>query len=401
MDRLKQLIRLFLKVGLALAGSFLFLEFLLFVFNDAVFRNSFYMYDPDLGFQVRPYVTWETNVTNEFGFNDRDYPHNKSGDTFRILILSDSFNWAGGLEQNYTAKLERKLAEAFGPERVEVINAGYPGTHPGEYLQILKKFGLQYNPDLVVLGFFVGNDFFDASPWRRRIVVGGTRTDIDLRIGKERTLFGRLLIPQSRFYLFLKEQWVTYEFQQLQQQALDEPATVQLPTPNAAQPQVPTDTTYADKYLAVEAARIQVANWDQASAFQPNVDYVFEQLIAMRDLLAGRDTQFMIVAYPDEFQVNEALRQQVFAAYQFDPTPYQLDRPQGLLWQFSTDHDIEFHDMLPAFQAAHDAGQRLYIPNDAHWNEAGNELAAQYLFDILVWKARDYFEAGPVSAAQP
>jgi hypothetical protein len=99
-----------------------------------------------------------------------------------------------------------------------VINAGYPGTHTGEQLALLKKYGLQYQPDLVVLGFFVGNDFKDADLWRRRIVVGGATTDIDIREGQETTLFGQPLVPQSRLYLFLKEQWSTYKYLQAQQQ---------------------------------------------------------------------------------------------------------------------------------------------------------------------------------------
>ncbi len=383
----KRIFSLTSKILLTILISFILLELLLLVFNDLVFRNSFYVYDPDLGFKVRPYVQWGNNETNEFGFNDRDYPHQKEPGVYRILFLSDSFSWAGGLNDNYTTILEEKFEAEFGDRRIEVINAGYPGTHTGEQLQLLRKFGLQYNPDLVVLGIFVGNDFLDADPWRKRIVVGGTTTDIDTRRDREITLLGQLFVPQSRLYLFLKEQWNTFKYTQAQQQT-----EVQEFSPATPQAQPATVTKYSDQHLSTEFARMQVANWANAAAFQSHEEYIFEKLLAMRDLLAEKNIDFIVVAYPDEFQVDENLRQAVFDRYQVDDaSSYQWDRPQGLLWQFCVENNIEFYDMLPTFQEAQRSGERLYIPNDPHWNEAGNALAGQYLFEMLVWKAGEYF----------
>jgi len=100
-----------------------------------------------MGFRVRSH----TNGTNKFGFNDKDYPLEKPPGTFSILILSDSFNWAGGREGNYTALLENKFNADSTQSQVELINAGYPMTHTGEQLIALKKYGLQYNEGLGLL----------------------------------------------------------------------------------------------------------------------------------------------------------------------------------------------------------------------------------------------------------
>jgi len=370
------------KILLTMVLSFLALEFLLLVFNETVFRNSFFMYDYDMGFKVRPYTTWGAFKTNEFGFNDRDYPHERRPGTYRILILGDSFNWVGGQDGNYTAILERKFAAEFGDEQVEVINIGYPQTHTGEELVALKKYGLQYNPDLLVLGFFVGNDFFDAKRERKRIVVGSGLTDIDVSNGPEWTFMGQPLVLHSRLWLFLQEQWVTYKALRLAHAA---PPT---PTPMAQSVSMPTED-----YLQLEVHRMQVTNWDYAARLQPNVDYIYEQLADMQQVLAARQIEFIVAAYPDEFQVDEALRQAIAKQYNIDYNQgYQLDRPQGLVWQFCTDHQIEFYDLLPTFQQAHQAGQQLYLPNDSHWNQDGNELAAQYLFDKLIWKVRKHYD---------
>ena len=50
---------------------------------------------------------------------------------------------------------------------------------------------------------------------------------------------------------------------------------------------------------------------------------------------------------------------------------------------------IAFADLLPAFADAHARGQGLYVPNDTHWNRAGNRLAAVELADIV----RPYVDA--------
>jgi hypothetical protein len=391
MSHFKSIIGFTLKITLTILISFLVLEFLLLVFNDMVFRNTFFMYDPDMGFKVRPYAQWGDNRANEFGFNDRDYPHEKPPGTFRILVLSDSFNWAGGLENNYTSILERKFQAEFGSQ-VEVINAGYSQTHTGEQLIALEKYGLQYNPDLVVLGFFVGNDFFDAQPWRKRIVIGGTTTDIDTHLGHEITFLGQPLVWRSRLYLFLEEQWTTYQFLRHVEAQVPVAQSSNCDDNTQSEDCVTVQQSVSlptDDYLVMELARMQIANWNMDSAFEVNKSYAFKNLLAMRDVLVERDIQFVVVAYPDEFQIDETLRQAIVEKYEIDLSVYQIDRPQGLLWQFCTENNIEYYDLLPMFQKTHQQGQHLYLPNDSHWNKAGNELAAQALFDILIWKTRE------------
>lgn len=184
--------------GFALFVALAILEAAMIVL-DPVLGTGFYQYDGDLGFRVRAYA----HGTNRFGFNDRDYALDKPEGTFRILVVGDSFGWAGGRDGNYTEVLEALLTERYGERRVEVINSGYPMTHTGEQLAMLRKFGLQYDPDLVILGFFVGNDFVDSDRHRKRIVVNDTIIDVDRR--RERVLFGYPIDPQSRLLHMVRQ----------------------------------------------------------------------------------------------------------------------------------------------------------------------------------------------------
>ena len=59
---------------------------------------------------------------------------------------------------------------------------------------------------MVVLGFFAGNDFFDGSPHRKRIVVNDTPIGIDP--ADEIVVFEYLVLPRSRFLAFVRQKWL-------------------------------------------------------------------------------------------------------------------------------------------------------------------------------------------------
>ncbi|MCD8488341.1 MAG: hypothetical protein LRZ84_16790 [Desertifilum sp.] len=122
------LVLLVLWVGVPL----LVVELVMIFFEPVLFNKTFYQYDPDMGFRVRPY----TLGSNQFGFNDRDYSLEKDPSAFRMLFVGDSFSWAGGREGNYTALLENQFQNTPNLPPVEVINTGYPMTHTGEQLLI-------------------------------------------------------------------------------------------------------------------------------------------------------------------------------------------------------------------------------------------------------------------------
>ena len=191
-------------------------ELLMIVLDPYLFKDRF-EYDPDLGFRARAYFLTKPGtmgdgddgtLSNRFGFNDRDYPLTKEPGNFRILVVGDSYGWAGGLKANYTAILENLFEARDGSHKIDVVNTGYPGTHTGEQLLMLKKYGLQYDPDLVILGFFAGNDFTEADPNRKRIIVNGCQLDIDKRY--EHRLFGYPIITRSRLLLFLTQKYEIY-----------------------------------------------------------------------------------------------------------------------------------------------------------------------------------------------
>lgn len=347
------------KLVAAALATFLLAEGILLAFDDVFFGRAFYGFDPDVGFRVRSHARYGPHAANEFGFNDRDYPHERAPGSFRVLVLGDSFNWTFGPDGNYAGKLEERLQQALPDRRIEVINAGYPQTHTGQQVEILRKFGLQYGPDLVVLGFFTGNDFYDADPDRMRIVVGGVATDI--RPGQQFywILFGQPLVWKSRLALFAEDRWS--ELRRVdagQREQFARPSAVERVhdvAPSAAE-RVLSAPVLSESYLAWLQRRMEFARPSQAARFRHHENYVFESLRAMRGLLAERGVGFLVAAYPDAVQLDPGVRDALLQHAGLAASDYEWDRAQRLLRGFCAEHGIAFVDLLPAFRSAQRRG---------------------------------------------
>jgi lysophospholipase L1-like esterase len=102
---------------------------------------------------------------NGDGFRDHDHEPRKPQGALRIAVLGDSFTEALQIpvEQAFWAVTERELAGC--PERrarsVEVLNFGVSGYGTGQELLLLQDRVWAYQPDIVLLAFFSGNDISD------------------------------------------------------------------------------------------------------------------------------------------------------------------------------------------------------------------------------------------------
>ena len=99
------------------------------------------------------------------GYLTEDVFKKKPG-SFRILGLGDSFSvFLGDKGKNYNNLLNRMFI-AQGRGDVQIVNAGIEAIGPGYYWHILRKYGDSFKPDLVLVGFFMGNDFGEAEFFR-------------------------------------------------------------------------------------------------------------------------------------------------------------------------------------------------------------------------------------------
>ncbi|NKB57117.1 MAG: SGNH/GDSL hydrolase family protein [Alphaproteobacteria bacterium] len=99
---------------------------------------------------------------NREGFRDRHHDLAKPPGTFRVAVLGDSMSEALAvpLEKTFWSILERRLS-ACRKAPAEVLNFSVPGYGTAQQRLTLQHNVLKYDPDLVLLAFFTGNDVWN------------------------------------------------------------------------------------------------------------------------------------------------------------------------------------------------------------------------------------------------
>lgn len=102
---------------------------------------------------------------NDVGFRGPTRPRTKPAGVKRIAILGDSMvaSLAVDEAQTMVCLLERQLNESATDVRWEVLNFGVNGASPGQELVLYRELVREFQPDLVLCAFFVGNDLADSS----------------------------------------------------------------------------------------------------------------------------------------------------------------------------------------------------------------------------------------------
>ena len=117
------------------------------------------LFDPDASLKGDPLL----GVPLQFPDVRADFPvQPKPGNVYRIVVLGDSHAVSVKKHSTYAKVLERLLNEDdLHGKRVEVYNAGAPGHSHYQYYLTLRERLLVYQPDLVIVGFYIGNDWLD------------------------------------------------------------------------------------------------------------------------------------------------------------------------------------------------------------------------------------------------
>lgn len=120
---------------------------------------------PRLVYQLKPHldeVRWKgvSVSTNSQGFREATEPGPREERTIRVVGLGDSVMFGLGVEESerYMDVLEERLNQQFPAVRWQTITLAVPGYNLVTEVEALKRYGLEYAPDLVIYGF-VFNDF--------------------------------------------------------------------------------------------------------------------------------------------------------------------------------------------------------------------------------------------------
>ena len=152
-----------LEAGLRVYGAF----------EGTTTFQSLFMDDPAVGIRLRPaskirYTTVEftTDIAiNEQGVRDDEPIGVKPPNERRIVVVGDSLvlSVQVPLAETFCELLEQRLNARGGTTRWRVINAGVQGYGPVDEWLFFDKVAAAFEPDLVVVVPFVGNDAIEAA----------------------------------------------------------------------------------------------------------------------------------------------------------------------------------------------------------------------------------------------
>jgi hypothetical protein len=170
-----------MEIGLRVLG----ISYPAFMMLDPVRGNS--LFPGAEGWQIREGRAYVR--INRYGLRDKEYSPTKPPGTFRIAVLGDSFAEAMQVprENAFWSVMENNLGRCagFAGRPVEVINFGISGHGTAQQLLTLRENVWKFDPDLVLLAFYTGNDIrnnsraLERSPYRPYFVLRDGRLVLD------------------------------------------------------------------------------------------------------------------------------------------------------------------------------------------------------------------------------
>ncbi|MBN1869837.1 MAG: SGNH/GDSL hydrolase family protein [Candidatus Omnitrophica bacterium] len=320
--------------------------------------------------------------TNAFGFLGDDVVVEKDEETFRILVLGDSFTEALQVasDQNYCGRLRFLLNHdpAKRYKKIEVINTGVSGYSPLNYYLYFKRELTRFKPDLVLVQLFA-NDVFEDNTARAKSLLD----EQELPLKTERYFsekyfnhplvqrkdfnenpFGyrlkRLLIDHSRAF-----EYFYVKFYNRQKASAFNQRTIRL-------------DQYGTGYQFFILDPRHILSRDEA--FRDKAwGYSQKYLLALKKEVESQGAQLSLFYMPMEVQLQlERYGTHVSLYIQEHMGTYFNDLLKG----FAREHGIPFLDLLDDFEQNKDKG--LYLSRDGHLTENGHQVAAQALFRYII-----------------
>lgn len=310
-----------------------------------------YLSDPRLIHRLKPnqqaFTQSSPVVINWYGLRNEMFSLRPRPGTSRILCLGDSLTFGNGvaLAETYPKQLE-KMLNASGEGPYEVINAGTPAYDTWQELIYLREYGLQLEPDLVIVGFYA-NDIMPIPAYlaRRGRVVTSEEQANELKPRANRAI---LWLKRSRLLLFSRARLT-----QLM---------------NRISP--PSDVSHKLALLHGTPNDLADAGWRQ-------IDNSFRELAT---LATAHRFEVLVVFFPIE--------DQVLAKYPSASYPKRAK-------EIAARYNIPTLDLLPAFAREFTGFSSLFIEWDGHPNARAYAIAAREINAYLMspraeWNAAEH-----------
>lgn len=299
-------------------------------------------------------VEFKTKVrTNSLNMRDYEIP-SKTPDEYRVLCLGDSFTFGLGVNvsEAYPKVAEQALRNDL--RLISVINGGTEGNAKDAY-EFLTDKGLQFQPDLVIVQVYLGNDFYDGM----RFLDQESFRDVWKNDVRQNWL--------SR----LKEKLKSFRC-----------CTMEFFWNRLVQIRYFDDLLYRFD-LRYDNRGIFLRQYPALE--QKLTDLEIENLEKISKVCEENGIQKMVMIVPT--------KQQLFKKQFLDNDKYNYRKPGEIIKEFCQKHHIAYVDFLGLYE---DLPEKLvrsfYYNQDRHWTIQGHAYAGQILADFIFSHGRSSSE---------
>jgi hypothetical protein len=287
---------------------------------------------------------------NDLGFPGPSYPEARTPGTLRIMTLGDAFTSAEGVDtwQSWPRLLESALDERLSGTRVEVLNFAITGYGPNQNAVVFREFGPRFQPDLVLIGFFV-NEFFDA-----RVRDESFHAAIGFELPAQNTIMSFLGAAQTR--------------KLLQQRVTDPLRELVMGTPRPY-------GYFLGNFRAFDA--------QARDEFLEGAETVKLRLAQIESTATAIGAEVVLILIPASIQVCDPRDLPYFPGVVDlgNHERFDLDRPQAAAREIAEDLGVVTLDLREPLGALRECP---YHPWNMHWLPEGHRAVATFVADALI-----------------
>jgi hypothetical protein len=296
------------------------------------------------------FVSSEFDVSFETDDRGLRGPHARGPGELRILGLGDSFTMGFGVEadETFLSVLQRHLTRR-GPRTVEVINAGVPGYNPFNSYRYLVDDGLAFDPAIVVLQLWAGDDLCGAPQAAHPVEWGDAPF----------ALRTKTIIRNFHLAMFLRDRL------------------------RGAQPVRRWLLRYGalDRFEAPDLLSVHLGTRCAAE-----LAALASLLAEYQAVCARRGIRFVVLLIPMREQVYEAdwERDIAYGMDGVDPSAVDFDAPNRIVRGIAEQDGIELVDTLGPLRDRSAEGRAYFAGFDVHLTALGHRIVGTTLFRALV-----------------
>lgn len=298
--------------------------------------------------------------SDELGFRNEIKDLNQEiNQHYDVLLLGDSFTSAAN------TKAERTYAHQIKKSGLSLYNAGIDGTGTIHQAHILQDVLNKIKPKVVILNFYLGNDFRDnfycpeiSSELSTKPIANESKSPTPKNLSswiQLKTNVNNLMQYSGVLKLFYNAIYLPAKYEG-------------------------TDMSYYDRgEMMIMAHLSQNPNPDTQKA----IEKTDQALSYIKKILEQQNIKVIVVGIPSKAQVMKSVRE--ISNYEQDKKAVEFfnkvkndldfDRPDKILADLCMKNGLPYFSLLKSFRK--EQGKKLYYHFDVHWTYIGQEVAAK------------------------